>query len=45
MGDADSLRRLVDELMELARIEGDTVRTANTLNVGTGRLRLVERFF
>ncbi|MFP5465887.1 MAG: hemerythrin domain-containing protein, partial [Gammaproteobacteria bacterium] len=28
----------------LARIEGNTVRTANTLNVGTGRLRLFERF-
>jgi len=28
----------------LARIDGDTVRTANTLNVGTGRLRLFERF-
>lgn len=34
----------VTQVMVLARGEGDDVPTANALNVGTGRLRLFERF-
>lgn len=40
----DNPRFPVTRVAVLARIEGNTVRTANTLNVGTGRLRLFERF-
>ncbi|RPH66940.1 MAG: hypothetical protein EHM83_02745 [Burkholderiales bacterium] len=34
----------VTQVVVLARTEAGNVRTANTLNVGTGRLRLFERF-
>ncbi len=40
----DDPRFPVTRLAVLARIEGSAVRTANTLNLGTGRLRLFERF-
>lgn len=34
----------ISSLAVLARVEHSAVRTANTLNLGTGRLRLFERF-
>ncbi len=34
----------VSQVVVLARVEGRDVRTANVANVGTGRLRLFERF-
>jgi hypothetical protein len=34
----------VGRVAVLARAEGDDVRTANVLNVGTGRLRLIENY-
>jgi hypothetical protein len=40
----DDPRFPVTRVAVLARIEGDKVRTANALNLGTGRLRLFERF-
>jgi hypothetical protein len=40
----DDPRFPVTRVAVLARIEGSAVRTANTLNLGTGRLRLFERF-
>ena len=50
-GCANSItRRLADQrfpvtqVVVLARSEGSNARTANALNVGTGRLRLFERF-
>ncbi|MCC7059231.1 MAG: hypothetical protein IT508_03275 [Burkholderiaceae bacterium] len=41
LGDA---RFPVSQVVVLARSDGARVRSANTLNVGTGRLRLFERF-
>ncbi|MCM5572022.1 pilus assembly protein TadG-related protein [Burkholderiaceae bacterium FT117] len=40
----DNPRFPVTRVAVLARVEGNTVRTANALNLGTGRLRLFERY-